>query len=124
MSRVAAVLVMASMVAACNSVPTSTDEPAQIVNPDDASRASLLAAVESAAGGRVTLADDALTSSSVLTIEQRAPATLSNPAPYGRVLERSMRFRLVVNAGSCVLIDEREQVRYPLRDVRCEPVLP
>ncbi|MGI9205394.1 MAG: hypothetical protein ACR2Q3_15365 [Woeseiaceae bacterium] len=95
------------------------DKPARIVNPDDASRAALQKVVNAAMHTDVTLADDALTQSSILTIERNPPRTMSNPNPQGRIMEAPFRFRLVTNSGECVLIDDRDQTRHVLSATRC-----
>jgi len=95
------------------------DQPARIVNPDDASRASLQKAVNAALHTDVTLAADALTKSSMLTIERNPPRTMSNPNPQGRIMEAPFRFRLVTNNGECILIDDRDQTRHVLSATSC-----
>jgi len=95
------------------------DKPAIIVNPDDISRAALQKTVNAAMHTEVTLADDALTQSSILKIERNPPRTMGNPSPLGRVMEAPFRFRLVSNGGECILIDERNQVRHTLPATNC-----
>ena len=95
------------------------DKPARIVNPDDTSRAELQKTVNAAMHTEVTLADDALTQSSILTIERNPPRTMGNPSPQGRVMEAPFRFRLVSNGGECILSDERNQVRHTLPATNC-----
>jgi hypothetical protein len=97
----------------------SGDQPARIVNPDAASRAALQKAVNTAMHTDVTLAEDALTKSSLLTIERNPPRTMSNPNPQGRIMEAPFRFRLVTNNGECILIDERDQTRHILPATSC-----
>ena len=58
------------VIAGCQSITADTDVPAIVVNSDDASRAALQATLAGRFGGQaVMLADDALTRSSLLTIE-------------------------------------------------------
>ena len=54
----------------CETINTDNDRPARIVNPDEDSREALQAAIDEAVGPGVLLADDALTKSSLLTIER------------------------------------------------------
>ena len=106
----------------CQTSPAESDVPAHIVNPTDASRAALMEALAKAFGGtRVRLADDALTQTSLLTIEAGARRTLENLPTGGRVLSEPMQFRLVKNGRDCVLVDLRDQSRYKLENTSCAP---
>jgi len=105
---------------ACQTVEADYDRPARIVNPDAASRAALQAAVNEALGNEVLLADDALTESSWLAIENWPAGTMDNPVPQGRILEKPLQFQLVRNGDDCVLIRQRDGARYPLADTNCE----
>lgn len=104
---------------ACQTVATNVDTPARIVNPDAASRAALQNAVDTAFGTNVTLADDALTNSSLLTIERNPRPTMENPHPQGRNMELPMQLRLYINGSDCILVDERNQRRFTLSDTSC-----
>ncbi len=104
----------------CETVNTDFDRPARIVNPDADSRAALQAAVNEALGRQVMLADTALTDSSFLTIERWPAGTMDNPVPQGRILEKPVQFRLVINDSDCVLIDQRDNARYVLENTSCE----
>jgi hypothetical protein len=103
----------------CQTVGTNTDTPARIVNPDAASRAALQNAVDTAFGTSVTLADDALTDSSLLTIERSPQSTIDNPNPQGRIMEMPFQLRLYINGNDCILVDERDQRRFTLPDTSC-----
>lgn len=98
---------------------TSIDVPALLINPDERSRAALYDALSRALNVGVMLAEDALTTSSLLTIERNPPGSLQNPPAQGRVLEKPIQFRLVRNRSKCVLIDLRDGLRYELDDVSC-----
>lgn len=108
------------MLSGCQTVDTDNDRPARIVDPDDESRGALQAVVNGALGTEVLLADDALTESSVLTIERWPAGTMDNPVPQGRILEKPIQFQLVRNDGVCYLVKKSDGSRYLLRDVRCE----
>ena len=71
-------------------------------------------------GQPVTLADDALTRESVLTIERRTPPGPQGRAATGRTLEEPQRFDLVLRTGRCLLVraDGRE---WELTEARCVP---
>lgn len=103
----------------CQTVNTDLDRPARIVNTDTDSRAALQAAVNEALGTEVMLADDALTDTSLLTIERWPAGTMENPVPQGRILEKPIQFRLVINASDCILIDQRNESRHVLQDTEC-----
>ena len=101
----------------------ASDKPARIVNPDDASRKALQEAVNAAFGTNVTLADNALTESSMLTIERSPRPSMENPNPLGRNMEKPFQLRLVINGDDCVLIDDRDGTRHTLENTSCEAEL-
>ena len=119
----AALTVATIMIAAgCQAMNTGADVPAVIIGADDASRAALRSTLADAFGGReVVIADDALTDSSVLTIERGPHRTINNPTPDGRIITEPFRFRLVKSGGDCILIDPRDGSRRILADTRCAP---
>jgi len=104
----------------CQTYGSYSDEPARIVNSDDASRAVLQDVVNTAFGTNVTLADNALTDSSLLTIERSPQPTMENPNPLGRNMEMPFQLRLFINGDDCVLVDQRDHVRYTLANTSCE----
>ena len=103
----------------CQTVDTDLDRPARIVNADADSRAALQAAVNEALGTEVLLAEDALTGTSLLTIERWPTGTMDNPVPEGRRLDKPIQFRLVINDSDCVLIDQRNESRHVLENTDC-----
>jgi len=103
----------------CQTVASDYDRPARISNPTDASRAALQQAVNTALRTEVTLADDALTDTSLLTIEHTPPRTMQNLTPDGRLLDMPFQFLLVINGSDCVLIDQRDRTRYTLENTSC-----
>lgn len=114
-----ALLAATSGLIACQTVATNYDKPARIADPTAGSRAALQQAVNAALNTEVTLADDALTGSSVLTIERSVPRSMEGAPSQGRNMEMPFQFRLVVNGDNCVLIDQRDQSRHVLRDTSC-----
>lgn len=114
----AAALCMA--VAGCKTVATDQDEAARIVEPDDASRTALRRVVNTALHTEVTLADDALTDSSLLVIERSPARRIQGHPTQGRIMEAPIQFRLVIHGEDCVLIDERDRSRYQLENTRCK----
>lgn len=103
---------------------TSTAAPAAIMDPTPAGRADIEQAVAAALGAEVLIADDALTTSSLLTIERRMPRTMEGRVATGRVLEPPEVFQLVlddVDDDRCVLVHRRTGDAYPLKNARCHP---
>lgn len=108
------------ILSACQTMANGYDRPALIINPDDASRAALQDTVNTAFGTHVTLADNALTDSSLLTIERRPRPTMENPNPLGRNMEMPFQLRLYINGTDCVLVDQRDRSRHILANTTCE----
>jgi hypothetical protein len=118
--RLAGLLIASALnIAGCQTVGPEHEVPARIINPDDASRAALQETVNKIMGSNVTIANNALTTSSYLTIENRPQPTMENPVPMGRDYQRPVTLRLVMDDTECVLIDERNGARYLLRNTRC-----
>jgi len=104
----------------CQTLAATDDLPAWISNPDNASRAALQAAVNEALNTDVALAHDALTDSSILTIERNLAGSLEGQAAQGRNMDMPIQFRLVISGGDCVLIDQRDESRRILKNTSCE----
>ena len=107
------------MLAGCQSMATGGDVAARITNPTGASNAALQAAVNDALNAEVLLADDALTTTSNLSVERRPPPGVQGQLATGRNMEPPFRFQLVLNNSNCVLIDTRDESRYPLENTTC-----
>jgi hypothetical protein len=118
-SRAIALAALAVTFAACKNVAPDVDQAAVIVNPDAASRAALQETVDAALHTDVTLADDALTATSILVIERKAPQSIEGSPAQGRNMEMPIQFRLVANGSECVLIDQRDMTRVVLTDTVC-----
>ena len=107
-------------ITACTTTPAASDVPAVIVGSDAQSRADLQSAVSKALHRTsVTLADDALTHDSSLTIE---PVRLRDPQgniAQGRETRMPEHFRLVESGHRCVLIHERTGQRMELANTKC-----
>jgi len=119
MLRLILTIAVAATISACQTVVADFDHSARIVNADNSSRAALRATVNSILNTEVTLADSALTDSSLLTIERDPPRTMDNPNPQGRIMEMPIQFRLVANGTDCILIDQRDRGRYILENTDC-----
>lgn len=98
---------------------TSTAAPAAIMDSTPAGHADIAQAVSAALGKDVLIADDALTTSSVLTIERRTPRTMEGRVGTGRVVDPPEVFQLVLDGGRCVLVHLRTGESYPLENARC-----
>jgi len=120
LKTIAAVILFVIGLAGCQTLVATDDLPAWITNPDGASRAVLQAAVNEALNTDVVLADDALTDSSILTIERNIPGTLEGQPAQGRNMDMPIQFRLVVSGGDCVLIDQRDESRRILESTSCK----
>ncbi len=103
----------------CQTLASGEDVAARITNPTDYSRAALQNAVNDALNTDVALADDALTDSSVLTIERNPPRSMQSPPAQGRNMDTPIQFRLVLNGSDCILIDQRDNSRYLLENTTC-----
>jgi len=107
------------LLSACQTMSADQDLPARISPATDASRAALQETINDVMHTNVMLADDALTDSSVLTIELNPPGTMQNPTPLGRDMGKPIQFRLVLNQEACILIDQRDGTRHVLNDTTC-----
>ena len=72
-------------------------------------------------GQPVTLADDALTRESVLTIERRTPPGEQGRAATGRTLEAPARLNLVLRGERCFLVRAADGREWELSEARCVP---
>ena len=111
------------LLGACSAAPSQPDIPAVRTSLEQSSLDELNQVVRSALGGvPVTLAEDALTTSSRLTIEPARHRQLGGGVEPGRSYERPRHFDLVRDGGKCFLVDDDTKLRWLLADTRCEPV--
>jgi hypothetical protein len=97
------------------------DRPARIVDPTDASRIALRHVVSTALNGAdVTLADDALTNSSLLTIEPKVYRDAQGERVMGRETRSPIHFRLIKYGAQCLLVQQDSGAKWPLADTTCE----
>jgi hypothetical protein len=107
-------------ITACKATDTKNEVAAIIVNPTTESRAELLRIITTAlSDAKVTLADDALTKSSVLTIEQKPLRNLDNKPLLGRNLGTPIQFHLLISNGQCVLEKQSNHKRWVLKKTDC-----
>jgi hypothetical protein len=98
------------------------EQPAVIAGHTAQSRAELERVVSAAFNGQpVTLADDALTRESVLTIERRTPPGEQGRAATGRTLEGPARLNLVLRGSRCFLVRAADGREWELNEARCVP---
>ena len=108
--------------AGCRTTAGEADRPALIVDPDAASRAALQDTLSNRFGGlTILLANDALTRSSLLTLEVGQSSGRVNQVQGARVVSEPYRFQLVGDQTDCYLIDLRDDSRHALADTRCRP---
>jgi hypothetical protein len=121
MTRCVSTLAIGFIASACASI-AHPDSPARIVQPDANSRAELHHAIARALQrSHVTLADDALTRTSILIIERTPARDPTGQRLSGRDYDKPEQFQLVLDGGRCILIHQRTGERYELRATRCEP---
>jgi hypothetical protein len=111
-------------VSACATTSAANDEPAVIARSDTQSAAELQSAVSKALNRTsVTLAGDALTRDSVLSIEplrlRESRGNLGQGRAQGREARMPEQFRLVKNGQRCILIHERSGQRMELPNTQC-----
>jgi len=110
------------LLAGCQGLNQNPDVPALIVQPDVASRAALKHTLSELFGGQeITLADDALTHSSILSLEINLPKQADSQPALGRVVTPPFRFHLVKAKNGCFLVDLRDGKRHLLADTTCTP---
>ena len=113
------IIAAAVLLAGCKATAINTEFPALIIDPDDASRAALQAAVNAAMHTEVLLAANALTETSTLVIDRRLADTIDNPAAHGRIMETPLQLLLVSNGTDCILVDPRDDSRRVLENTNC-----
>jgi len=118
--RHCAIAIACLALSACHTMANGNDRPARIVNPDDASRAALQEVVNNVFGTNVIIAANALTESSLLTIERSPRPTMENPNPLGRNMEKPVQLRLYLSGSDCILVDQRDKSRHVLSNTSCE----
>jgi len=104
----------------CQTMATGEDVAALISNPGADSHQALQETVNKLLHVEVALADDALTESSVLTVQRNPPRTIQGQAATGRNMEMPLQFRLVMNGSDCILIDQRDESRHKLENTTCK----
>jgi hypothetical protein len=124
MQRSLALVLVVAIAAGCGHLAADDEQPAVLVDPTDAVRAELRAALTAALGQTpIAIADDALTETNVLIIDRAPVRELENRPLDGRVLESTaQRFELVLAVGECVLVRPSDSWRMPLATAVCTPL--
>jgi hypothetical protein len=105
---------------ACKADGAGGEMPARIVNPTPESRAELARVVSSTLDDAdVTLADDALTTDSLLVIERRPHRGLQHGRIMGRDLGKPEQFRLLKHGEQCILVQVSSGKRWVLPETSC-----
>ena len=113
-------LLAACAVSACATPAPEPEQAAVIVRPTAQSRAALQSAVSRALHrDSVRLADDVLTTGSILLIEPVRPRDAAGLPLQGRETRAPEKFRLVKSGRSCILIHERTRERQELPQTQC-----
>ena len=108
------------MLAGCSAQPAQPEVPALLSAADAASHAELERVISQAFNGvKVTLADDALTRESTLTLERTRPRDAQGVPVDGRDTSRPEHFRLLKVGSDCVLVQESTGQRWALKDSKC-----
>ena len=106
---------------ACSTL-SAQERPAIIAAHTTQSRAELERVASALFNGQpVTLADDALTRESVLTIERRTPPGEQGRAATGRTLDAPARLNLVLRGTRCFLVSAADGREWELNEARCVP---
>jgi hypothetical protein len=94
--------------------------PAVIVHPSAASRSELSRVIRHAFGGSpVRLADDALTTTNILSLEHANPRDPAGRPLNGRELSHPQTFQLFKRGSRCVLVRTSNGDAWTLRHARC-----
>ena len=116
----AACFLVSAFLAGCPAVNENSDTYALISEPTQASREALKRTLsELFAGLEINLADDALTQSSLLVIQQNPQKKLDSQPALGRVVSDPFRFRLIKIENSCYLVDPRDGKHHLLVNTTC-----
>ena len=106
---------------ACGTL-AAQEQPAVIAAHTQQSRAELTRVASAAFNGQpVTLADDALTRESVLTLERSTPPGPQGRAATGRTLDAPAQLNLVLRGTRCFLVRAADGREWELNEARCVP---
>jgi hypothetical protein len=107
-------------VAACSTPAVNSEYPALLTNPGPSTTLEIEQTISSAMeGAKVSIAEDALTTSSQLTIEQNMIRSIEQQPEMGRNLGRPDHFQLLIDGPQCVLVHEKTGLHWLLNTVEC-----
>jgi hypothetical protein len=105
---------------ACAARPEALRAPAVIVKPTAETGAELQGVIRNAIGDvSVALADDALTTSNMLSLEHARPRDPEGRPLNGRELSRPEKFELFKRGSRCVLVQSRTGREWTLHHAKC-----
>jgi hypothetical protein len=105
---------------ACAVLPGSPGIPAVIADPTARSLRELAGVIHQALGDvPVTLADDALTTSSMLSLEHARPRDPAGRLLNGRELTQPETFELFKRGSRCVLVQSKTGREWTLHHAQC-----
>jgi hypothetical protein len=105
---------------ACAVLADSRGTPAVMIDPTAENRQELARVIHEALGEvPVTLADDALTASNMLSLEHARPRDPEGRLLNGRELTRPETFELFKRGSRCVLVQSKTGREWTLHHVRC-----
>ena len=119
------VFTLTQLLAACTSLPPARPgQPAVLVNPSAKITRHLSQQVSEMLGGRkVTLAPDALTTTSSLILDQRPIRSIAAPNPLiGRAYSKPDHFLLSLTYNRCVLTHKESGQSVYLKGVKCKAI--
>ncbi len=112
-------LVLPAFVGCKNSI-TKNAVDAIILNPSVASQEELLSVTKEALNrSHIVLADNALTTDSILIIDRDLKNDLSGDYAMGRRFDQPIKFRLLKKNGQCILIQENTDKYWVLQQTQC-----
>ncbi|ACV26448.1 hypothetical protein [Kangiella koreensis] len=110
------------LASACKTIEPDQAKPAVITNPSAETTAELTKVVSTIYNGRpVTLAQDVLTDTNILSI-QIAEHKKDGLPVRGRIEEMPRQFQLLKHEDDCYLYDSQNDTLYPLSTVQCETI--
>jgi len=120
MNRTHNLVILAAVIAACSTPAVQPEYPALLTNPSPTTLLEIERTLSTAMdGAKVSIAADALTTSSHLTIEQSMIRSMDQQPELGRNLGRPDHFQLIIDGPQCVLVHEKTGLHWLLNTVEC-----
>ena len=114
---------LAVLLLACAQPEAAPERPARLLDPDEAVRSELRATVAAAIGqADLRLADDVLTDDDLLMLEAAVRAAHPELRLPPEAEPEAVHFRLLIQAGRCVLLHPDSDRRWVLEQARCAPL--